>query len=156
MTHRDIVDLLRNANGQGCECSAFSRSECGCDVEWASDYVLDAADEIEALRKEVDRWKSTSIDFATKFKDVTTGLMEERNKWRGIAKGLYSHGIVCHETHNWCAVDEYEEAMEEWNARNTSIHLARIGCCDGCEYCCGERINCHKQPCECEESVSNG
>lgn len=50
----DIVDRLRNSHGQGCTCSAWSYSECGCiDAHWAEMYIEEAAKEITRLRHEL-------------------------------------------------------------------------------------------------------
>lgn len=41
--------------------------------------------------------------------------------WHKIANGLYGHPIVCHETHEWCAVDEYEEAVEAYRSGEDKV-----------------------------------
>lgn len=46
----DIVDLLRMGS-TGCNCGAWSYSECGChEAQWSEMYIDAAADEIEKLR----------------------------------------------------------------------------------------------------------
>ena len=47
----DILGLLRSV--PDCECHAVCSWECGCDAIWPEDYVKDAANEIERLRKEL-------------------------------------------------------------------------------------------------------
>ena len=48
----DIVTRLRNSDGQGCTCNAYSYYECGCsEAVWAEMFITEAADEIERLRK---------------------------------------------------------------------------------------------------------
>jgi hypothetical protein len=48
----DIVTRLRNSDGQGCTCEAYSYYECGCEqAVWAEMFINEAADEIERLRK---------------------------------------------------------------------------------------------------------
>lgn len=43
----DIVDLLRMGS-TGCNCGAWSYSECGChEAQWSEMYIDAAADEIE-------------------------------------------------------------------------------------------------------------
>jgi len=50
----DIVTRLRQSNGQGCTCEAYSYYECGCtEAVWAEMYITDAADEIENLRAQL-------------------------------------------------------------------------------------------------------
>lgn len=47
----DIVDLLKQGSS-GCNCGAWSYSECGCnEAQWSEMYIDAAADEIERLRK---------------------------------------------------------------------------------------------------------
>lgn len=46
----DIVDRLRQ-HGEGCTCEAWSTYDCGCGAEWGENYVREAADEIERLRR---------------------------------------------------------------------------------------------------------
>ena len=59
------------------------------------------------------RLPSSHIQFASNKQNCPEcGALYERDMWRKIAVGLYSHPFVCHETHERCAVDEYEEAME--------------------------------------------
>lgn len=38
----------------------------------------------------------------------------------------------------------------------TIIHVCSTGCCEGCDDCCGERLNCHQNPCVCHEFTDNG
>ena len=58
----DIVTRLRNSDGQGCTCSAYSYYECGCtEGVWAEMFIEEAADEIERLRELV-KFKSRQID----------------------------------------------------------------------------------------------
>jgi hypothetical protein len=47
----DILGLLRSV--PDCKCHAVCSWECGCDAIWPEDYVKDAANEIERLRKEL-------------------------------------------------------------------------------------------------------
>ena len=47
----DILELLRSV--PDCKCHAVCSWECGCDAIWPENYVKDAADEIERLRKEL-------------------------------------------------------------------------------------------------------
>ncbi len=45
---------LRNSDGQGCTCNAYSYYECGCsEAVWAEMFITEAADEIERLRAEL-------------------------------------------------------------------------------------------------------
>ena len=37
--------------GKGCECSARSRSECGCDVDWTDPRIYELQAEVEELKK---------------------------------------------------------------------------------------------------------
>lgn len=57
----DIVTRLREGYGQGCKCFARCQCECGCDAIWAGRYTSEAADEIERLRADRDRWKQLAI-----------------------------------------------------------------------------------------------
>lgn len=59
--NNDIVTRLRNSDGQGCTCNAYSYYECGCsEAVWAEMFITEAADEIERLRKERDHWMKQS------------------------------------------------------------------------------------------------
>jgi hypothetical protein len=58
----DIVTRLRDSDGQGCTCQAYSYYECGCtEAVWAEMFIDEAANEIERLRELV-RFKSSQID----------------------------------------------------------------------------------------------
>lgn len=51
----DIVTRLRESDGQGCTCGAYSYYECGCsEGVWAEMFINEAADEIERLRKVIE------------------------------------------------------------------------------------------------------
>ena len=53
----DIVTRLRNSYGQGCTCFAHHSFECSCvGAQWVERYVDEAADEIEWLRAQAERW----------------------------------------------------------------------------------------------------
>lgn len=55
MTRTELISLLRN-DGSDCKCFASSRSECGCDAVWGSDYTEQSADMLEADGKMLDEW----------------------------------------------------------------------------------------------------
>jgi len=38
------------ADGKGCKCAAYSKSECACDADWTPQEVYDLRAEIERLR----------------------------------------------------------------------------------------------------------
>ena len=59
MNQDDIVTRLRDGDGHGCTCGAYSYYECGCtEGVWAEMFINEAADEIERLRKEADSLKA--------------------------------------------------------------------------------------------------
>ena len=59
MSQDDIVTRLRDSDGQGCICEAYSYYECGCtEAVWAEMFIDEAANEIERLRKEADSLKA--------------------------------------------------------------------------------------------------
>ena len=51
MNALEFADYLET-NGEGCDCYARSRAECGCnDAKWPEDVVLEAAKELRRLHK---------------------------------------------------------------------------------------------------------
>jgi hypothetical protein len=43
------------ADGKGCKCAAYSKSECGCDADWTPQEVYDLRAENERLKEAIRR-----------------------------------------------------------------------------------------------------
>ena len=43
----------QTCDGMGCICSAWNRSECGCDVDWTEREVYELREEVNALHERI-------------------------------------------------------------------------------------------------------
>jgi len=77
------------SNGEGCDCAAWSESECGCGVDWTDQRVYDLQDEVTALRKS--KWHNVENILPSQFENV---LMYDGCD---IAHGYYDYHVF--ETH---------------------------------------------------------
>ena len=52
-----MSDLVKGLRGEllDCKCNAYCYGECGCHTTWPESLCRDAADEIEALKAEIER-----------------------------------------------------------------------------------------------------
>lgn len=67
----DIVTRLRNSDGQGCTCGAYSYYECGCtEAVWAEMFINDAADEIERLRNIIKAYVQAEREYSNDMEDL--------------------------------------------------------------------------------------
>lgn len=57
----DIIDLLKS-EGEGCICSAYGPTECGCEAEWGYYHINDGIKEIERLREVIAKLRSAVLD----------------------------------------------------------------------------------------------
>ena len=57
-----MSDLVKGLRGEllDCKCNAYCYGECGCDTTWPESLCRDAADEIEALKAEIERLERVS------------------------------------------------------------------------------------------------
>jgi len=116
----DIVTRLRESDGQGCTCGAYSYYECGCsEAVWAEMFIEEAADEIERLRE----LSFKDIYFGQLKIDEVEYLQEENERLRN-ALGKIEQAIV-----DEGKMPSYHRAVmkrhrQEWGTLHNAIDAA--------------------------------
>jgi hypothetical protein len=81
----DIVYRLRNYKGLGCKCSARHPYECSCkDAKWAEDFIIEAANEIERLKKCSEDWKQVAEAFAIELGNIDYAQVTYEDVFDGL------------------------------------------------------------------------
>ena len=55
-------------DGQGCECCAWNRDECGCDADWTTEETYKLREEVNALHARMQRMRDSMDVWAAHIK----------------------------------------------------------------------------------------
>jgi hypothetical protein len=80
--------------GQGCQCNAYSESECGCDVDWTPRDVYELREQRDRLRYEREFFQSALIEQG----DALSKVIEQRDKALCELE-MWRDGNIMHEFH---------------------------------------------------------
>jgi hypothetical protein len=96
--------------GEGCECSAYSESECGCDVDWTPREVYELRDQRDMLADQIEaNHKGTLM-----LERMVYQLREQRDMLAEALRNLmfYSEGY---------RMESYDKTIQEAEAALASV-----------------------------------